>query len=111
MRNLLAFLAAALLTFAGLGWYLDWYTVSTTSAAGGHRQVKIDINAPKIGEDFEKGGQKVKEIIDKANNKKGNVPGSDPKKKDGAGGEAKQKDGGAGGEPNKVDPPRDTPKP
>jgi hypothetical protein len=69
MRNLLAFLAAAILTFAGLGWYLDWYTISTSTADGGHRKVNIDINTPKIGEDFEKGGQKVREMIEKAGSK------------------------------------------
>jgi hypothetical protein len=65
MRNLLAFLAAALLTFAGLGWYLDWYTISSTQASG-HRQVNINFNTSKIGEDFEKGGQKVRKILEKS---------------------------------------------
>src|SRR3712207_7363770 len=37
VRNLLAFLAAAALTFAGLGWYLGWYKVHSASADAGHR--------------------------------------------------------------------------
>jgi hypothetical protein len=111
MRNLLAFLAAALLTFLGLGWYLDWYSVSTTSASGGHRQVKIDINAPKIGEDFEKGGQKVKEMIEKAGNK-GSGGSSEPQKKEGSNGSPdKKKDGDASEPAKKVEPPRDGKKP
>jgi hypothetical protein len=69
MRNLLAFLAAALLTFVVLGWYLDWYKVSSAPASGGHREVKINVNTPKIGEDFEKGGQKVREMLEKGGNK------------------------------------------
>jgi hypothetical protein len=69
MRNLLAFLAAALLTFAALGWYLDWYNVTSTPLSGGHREVKINLNTPKIGEDFEKGGQKVRQMLEKTEKK------------------------------------------
>ena len=32
MKNLLAFLAAAALTFAGVGWYLDWFQVLNSPA-------------------------------------------------------------------------------
>ena len=55
MRNLLAFLAAALLAFLGLGWYLGWYTVHTIPADAGHRSVTIDFNAQKIEKDVQKG--------------------------------------------------------
>lgn len=65
MRNLLAFAAMALLTFMALGWFLDWYQVSSTAASGGHRQVKIDLNNPKIGEDLEKAGKKVRQFLEK----------------------------------------------
>src|SRR5262249_36303008 len=36
MRNMLALLATAAITFIGLGWYLDWYSVQTTVAPSGH---------------------------------------------------------------------------
>jgi hypothetical protein len=69
MRNLLAFLAAATLTFAGVGWYLGWYKVKSDSAPTGHRKVNIDINSVKIGEDVEKGlqtgEQKLQGLLDK----------------------------------------------
>ncbi len=71
MRNLLALVAIALLTFVALGWYLDWYQVSSEPASGGHRQVNIDLNNPKIGEDFEKAGKKVRQLLEKNSSKDG----------------------------------------
>lgn len=58
MRNLLAFVAAAALTFIGLGWYLGWYTVRSEAGALGHRTVNIDVNTPKVLDDVHKGVQK-----------------------------------------------------
>ncbi len=63
MRNLLAFLAAALLTFAGVGWYLDWYRIKSTPAPSGHHQLNIDVNRSKILEDVHKGVQKGEEKL------------------------------------------------
>lgn len=54
VRNLLALLAAAALLFAGLGWYLDWYQVSSVSALGGRQSVNIDFNSNKIRTDVNK---------------------------------------------------------
>jgi hypothetical protein len=64
MRNTLAFLAAAVLVIAGLGWYLDWYKVGTVPAAGGHREVTIDINGKKVSADVKKGAEKGAEEIE-----------------------------------------------
>jgi hypothetical protein len=63
MRNLLAFSAAAALTFAGVGWYLGWYKVNSDSAPSGHRKVNIDFNSVKIVDDVEKGVQKGEEKL------------------------------------------------
>ncbi len=69
MRNLLAFLAAAALTFLGVGWYLDWYHVKSSPADTGHHRVDIDINRDKIIHDVEqgvqKGEQKLQNALDK----------------------------------------------
>ena len=65
MRNLLAFVAAAALTFAGVGWYLGWYQVQDISAAPGHKAVHIDIDGAKIGEDLHRGGEKLQEALDR----------------------------------------------
>lgn len=61
MRNLLAFTAAAVLTVAGLGWYLGWYRIHTAQATDGHRNVNIDINTDKITDDIHRAEQKILE--------------------------------------------------
>jgi hypothetical protein len=70
MRNLLALLGFALVTFLALGWYLDWYRITPkASATAGHQGVEIDINRKKIGEDVSRGikvgEDKVHQLIDK----------------------------------------------
>jgi hypothetical protein len=66
MRNLLAFLAAAAITIALVGWYLDWFQVrSTTNAESGQPKVEIDINSKKIGQDLHRGGQALENAIEK----------------------------------------------
>ncbi len=84
MRNLLAFLAAALLAFAGIGWYLGWYSVQKTPAAPGHQSVSIDIDKSKIGKDIEKGEEKIHEVLEKST----------------------KSDGSKSPEPSKTDPPK-----
>ena len=64
MRNLLALMGAALVTFAAVGWYLDWYRIRTEPAASGHRQVEIDFNGTKIQHDLEKGRDKLRDLLD-----------------------------------------------
>lgn len=63
MRNLLALLAAGLLVFIGLGWYLGWYRVQTSPSADGHRQINVDVNTKKIAEDVGKGVNRSKEAV------------------------------------------------
>jgi hypothetical protein len=66
MRNLLAFLAAAAITIALVGWYLDWFQVrSGTNAESGQPKVEIDINSKKIGSDLHRGGQALENAIEK----------------------------------------------
>ena len=61
MRNLLALFALALLVFAGVGWFRDWYQIKTGPADLGHQSVNIDIHGAKILSDVEKGIQKLEE--------------------------------------------------
>ena len=72
MRNLLALLAAAALTFVSVGWYLGWYQLEQTPSPPGHHQVKID----KIGEDLHEGSKKLQEALDK-NRKDDNRPSTE----------------------------------
>jgi hypothetical protein len=66
MKNLLAFVAAAVMMFAGVGWYLDWFQVLGSTGASGHYSVNVDIDGTKIKEDVQKGEAKVADAIDKA---------------------------------------------
>lgn len=60
MRNLLALLAAAGLTFVGVGWYLDWYKVQSNG-----NDVHITINKQKVSTDVRKGEEKVHKALEK----------------------------------------------
>lgn len=64
MKNLLALLAAALVTFVVVGWYLNWYQIHTTPNSKGGTEVTIDLNNAKIKEDLKKGEEKIKKILD-----------------------------------------------
>jgi hypothetical protein len=70
MRNLLAFLAAATLTVAGLGWYLDWYRIRSQPAPTGQRSLTIDINTSKIGADIHKGEQGLQKMLENKDKEK-----------------------------------------
>lgn len=61
MRNLLALLALAVIVFAGLGWWLDWYQIRSQTGITGNQSVNIDINGSKISSDVRKGIQKLEE--------------------------------------------------
>lgn len=61
MRNLLALLSFLVLSFAAVGWYLDWYQVRSETSTNGHSNVNIDFNAAKIRTDVQKGLQKLEE--------------------------------------------------
>ena len=66
MKNLLAFLGAAILVFAGVGLYLNWFQINRGPAVAGHKAFNIDLNTDKIESDAQKGGEKVLSAIEKA---------------------------------------------
>lgn len=63
MRNLLALAAAATLAFLGIGWFLGWYKIQSTTGSDGHRQINIDLNTNKIKQDVNKGKDKLRDIL------------------------------------------------
>jgi hypothetical protein len=66
MKNLLAFLAAAVIMFGGVGWYLDWFQVFNGPAASGHHVFSVDLDAAKMQADVRKGEEKVADAIENA---------------------------------------------
>lgn len=77
MRNLLALGAAALIGFAGIGWYLGWYKFESTPTATG-RHISIDLNTPKIKEDVGKGKEKLRDILSSDDKTTTNAPPNNP---------------------------------
>jgi hypothetical protein len=87
MRNLLAFVAAATLTVAGLGWYLDWYRIRSQPAPTGQRSLTIDINTSKIGADIHKGEQGLQKMLENKDKEKDKDSAKGPGKDDRGGAE------------------------
>jgi len=80
MRNLLAFAAALVLAFAGIGWYRGWYKVESEPTSPGHQSVNIDFNRDKIVEDGAQGVKKVEEKLQKVLNQKSDGAAADDQK-------------------------------
>ena len=75
MRNILALVGAATLTFLGIGWYLGWYQISShVPSPQGKQSVQVDINPDKITQDVKKGVEKGGEIVDQLREKKADPP-------------------------------------
>ena len=71
MRNLLAFIGGVVVTFLGMGWYLDWYKLSREpGTTPGSSRLQIDINNEKIRADVSSGVKRGKEILGNALEKK-----------------------------------------
>jgi hypothetical protein len=66
MKNLLAFLAAAVIMFGGVGWYLDWFQIFNGPAAAGHHVFSVDLDAAKMQADVRKGEATAVDAFEKA---------------------------------------------
>ncbi len=62
MRNVLALLGAATVTFLAVGWYLGWYKVDSTPQVG-HQGLHVDINTDKALKDIGTGIDRVAEKV------------------------------------------------
>src|SRR5262249_21335341 len=72
MRNLLAFAAAVVLAFLGLGWYLDWYKIqSVPGITPGQSSYNIEFHQQKITQDVQKGVQRGEQKLEQVMDKKG----------------------------------------
>ena len=63
MRNLLALIGAAFVLFAGLGWYLGWYTFALEPSASGKQRIQLDVDTDKILDDTKRAGAKVGTVL------------------------------------------------
>jgi hypothetical protein len=69
MRNMLAFIGAAVVTVAGVGWYLGWFTIHHGPSGDGKKSYNIELNTNKIGEDIHKGSEKLQGALKKSGQK------------------------------------------
>jgi len=63
MRNMLAFLAALVLTFVGLGAWRDWYSVGTLPADGARMAFRVEIDGGKVFSDLVQSAKAVSRKI------------------------------------------------
>jgi hypothetical protein len=68
MKNVLAFIGAAVVAFLAVGWYLGWYQVSR-SPSDGKQSLHLDINADKISSDVKQGVEKGSDFVDQIRDK------------------------------------------
>jgi hypothetical protein len=64
LKNLLSMIAAGVLIFAGLGYYLDWYKIQATPGPNGSENVTLNVNRNEIKKDIaivrDRAGQLIK---------------------------------------------------
>lgn len=58
MKNLLALFGFAVIVFLGLGYYMEWYSVSSTTD-----NFEIDVNKKKIVDDADAAKRKVGDVV------------------------------------------------
>lgn len=64
MRNLVFLGFIAILVFAVVGWFLDWYSFTGVKSENGKVNVQLQFDKDKIQQDVEKGGKKLNDTID-----------------------------------------------
>jgi hypothetical protein len=69
MRNILALVGAATVTFLAVGWYLGWYQISSLRSPRGEQSFNVNINPDKITDDVKKGVEKGGEFVDSLRDK------------------------------------------
>jgi hypothetical protein len=69
MKNVLALVAFLVIVVAAVGWYQGWYHIKTVPTTGGHEEITIDVDAPKIGADLGKGRDKITGLVKDAKSK------------------------------------------
>ena len=62
MRKLLLVLVLAAACVIGLGFYLDWFSISTTKETPGKTGVNVTIDQDKIKSDAERAQEKAKDV-------------------------------------------------
>jgi len=66
MRNILALIGGGIVLLAGLGWYLDWFSIKRQPSGEGVQSLQVDIHSKKIIRDsqnaLERGSELLREL-------------------------------------------------
>lgn len=74
MRNILALVGAATLTFLVVGWYLGWYQISSLPGPGGKQSLSVQVHPGKVAGDVEKAVERGGEVVDSLRDKSKPAP-------------------------------------
>lgn len=90
MRNLLALIGAAVVAFAGIGWYMNWYTIKVDKSGDGNIRVQTNLDTNRVVKDAGDGARHVGELLGKqadtaAGDGQAPVPAATPAPKAGGG--------------------------
>jgi len=65
VKNVIVFIVVIVLLVGGMGWYLDWFSVSRETTEDGKTNVEVTIDKDNIKDDVDKAKEKVGDAIDK----------------------------------------------
>jgi hypothetical protein len=65
MRNLIFLVFLAIVGFLVAGYFLDWYDIKGVPGGDGNTRLQIDIHTSKIREDIDRGGDKLKDGLER----------------------------------------------
>ena len=74
MKNLVFVLFLAVLLFAVVGWFLDWYSIADLHSSSGRHRLQIEVDTNKIRSDLDKGQAKFQETIERVQQGANNPP-------------------------------------
>ena len=63
MRNILALIGLAVIGFAGLGWYFQWYSFASHTGLDGRTKYELDVDTKRMAEDAKTFGNKVSKAV------------------------------------------------
>lgn len=63
MRNLLALVGLATVTFIGFGWYLGWYKLEKNPSSTSNTHLQIGVDTKKVAQDVQRGVKGITELF------------------------------------------------
>ncbi len=71
MRNLFYLTFLALVFFLVVGWFMDWYSLTSINNSNGKTRLQFEVDTQKVSADLNKGKEKLTKTIDALRKEKG----------------------------------------